>query len=116
MGVTKTRIEIDSDLKKRLDNIKDKHHIWGRGHSKTVRYLASYYEQHKPLLELKNEINGRIADFLRDLNGNIETALTKAMLTATQKTFATIFKMAESTNQPVPGSRAAPGCTKRDDK
>lgn len=107
------RIEIDDQLAKLLDQIKEgEPSIYGRGHVDTVGFLANYYLTHKPLEELVTKIESNIARFLGDLDITLEEALDRVILKSVARTVAGILKAADE-KQPVedprPAESSAPG-------
>jgi len=77
---TAMRIEVDKELSKLLDEIKSKElTISGRGHVETVRFLANYYAQHKPLQELRNQVYMETLKFLNDLDSSLEQSLERVL-------------------------------------
>lgn len=72
------RIELDSGLAKTLNAIKKKEpSVYGRGHVQTVRFLATYYERHKPLEKLLEDLELNLTHFLENLDPNIEASLER---------------------------------------
>jgi hypothetical protein len=73
------RIEVDNDLAAALDSIKGEDHlISGRGHADTVRFLANYYRQHKPIEELVKSGQSLFETFLLDFDDKVAEALRRA--------------------------------------
>jgi sulfur relay (sulfurtransferase) DsrC/TusE family protein len=102
------RIEIDSGLEKLLGDVKKKEpSIYGRGHVETVRFLANYYLQHKPLEVLREEIRTNVTNALDDLEGNIERSLQKVFPKALAQTISNILTLSKDGNQPEERSAAA---------
>jgi sulfur relay (sulfurtransferase) DsrC/TusE family protein len=102
------RIEIDKGLAKLLDDVKKKElSIYGRGHVETVRFLANYYLQHKPLEVLREEIRNNVTNALSDLEGNLEQALEKVFPRAMAKAVTNILTLSKDGNQPEDRSAVA---------
>lgn len=90
------RIEIDHNLEKTLDEIKNKERsIYGRGHTDTVRFLVRYYETHKGIQELEREIKQRVSEFLSGLDKNLEASLEKVILRALGRVIQIILSQAD---------------------
>jgi len=86
------RLEIDEGLAKLLAKIKDKEpSIYGRGHAETVRFLATYYEHHKPLEELLAQVRGSMQMFLSNLDVNLEKALERVLPKAAGRAIANLL-------------------------
>jgi hypothetical protein len=102
------RIEVDSGLEKLLAQVKEKElGIYGRGHVETVRFLANYYLQHKPLEVLRGEIAANIGEFLTDLESNLEQSLEKTFPKVLARSISNILTLAKDGNQPEERSAAA---------
>jgi sulfur relay (sulfurtransferase) DsrC/TusE family protein len=102
------RIEIDKGLEKLLDQVKEKElGIYGRGHVETVRFLANYYLQHKPLEVLRQEIGAEVTNALDDLEGNLERSLQKVFPKALAQTISNILTLAKDENPPEDRSAAS---------
>ena len=66
------RIEIDQELEKKLDAIKNKKYLGGKGHTETIRFLIAHHEQTQSiehLLEIK----------LNSINQSVESAVFKGI-------------------------------------
>jgi len=102
------RIEIDKGLAKLLDHVKEKElSIYGRGHVETVRFLANYYEHHKPLEKLQEDLELNLTHFLENLNTNIERSLEKVFPKALAQAISNILTLSKDGNQPEERSAAA---------
>lgn len=95
------RIEIDKGLAQLLDRIKQKElSIYGRGHVETVRFLANYYEHHKPLEKLQEDLELNLTHFLENLNTNIEHSLEKVFPKALAQAIANILTFSKDVKEP----------------
>jgi hypothetical protein len=95
------RIEIDKGLAKLLDGIKAKEpSIYGRGHVETVRFLATYYEHHKPLQQLQEDLELNLTHFLENLNANVERSLETVFPKALAQTISNILTLSKDEKQP----------------
>ena len=102
------RIEIDKGLAKLLDGVKAKEpSIYGRGHVETVRFLATYYEHHKPLQQLQEDLELNLTHFLENLNANVERSLEIVFPKALSQTINNILTLSKDAKQPEDRSAAA---------
>lgn len=65
------RIEVDQELEKKLDNVKTKKWISGKGHTETIRFLLEHYEQTQSVEKL-------IDQKLSNIEKTIEQGIFKA--------------------------------------
>lgn len=101
------RIEVDPELAKVLDEIKQKEYaIYGRGHTETVRFLANYYQNHKPLEKLLSEFQQLIKDLPNMITEDIDHSLDLVFLKAMSRVLQTLMTMADR-NHPVARSPGA---------
>lgn len=108
------RIEIDKGLAKLLDDVKAKEpSIYGRGHVETVRFLATYYEHHKPLQKLNEDLELNLTHFLENLNGNIERSLENVFPKALAQALTNILTLHKDANKPESQAAAAPVQSRR---
>lgn len=99
------RLEVDRELGKILDEIKKKEHsIYGRGHVETVRFLAKYYDQHKPLQQLTEDLEINLTHFLENLNPNIERSLDVVFRKALSNVISNVLVESDSGNIADPSS------------
>lgn len=90
------RLEIDEGLAKLLAKIKDKEpSIYGRGHAETVRFLATYYEHHKPLEELLREFQRLQTEFYTNFGITLQHGLEKALPKAAANALSNLFRDAQ---------------------
>ena len=54
------RIEVDEDLEKKLDAIKNKKYMGGKGHTETLRFLLDHYEQTQSIEKVLDQRLGNI--------------------------------------------------------
>jgi len=64
------RIEVDQDIEKKLDAVKNQKWISGKGHIETIRFLLEHYEQTQSIEKLLNQK-------LSTIDGTIEQAIFK---------------------------------------
>lgn len=103
------RIEIDKGLAQLLDRIKEKERsIYGRGHVETVRFLVNYYEHHKPLQQLQEDLELNLTHFLENLNANVERSLETVFPKALAQTISNILTLSKDAKQPEEETAAAP--------
>jgi hypothetical protein len=113
------RIEIDERLELALDEIKVKERTIAssNGHSDTVRFLANYYEQHKPIERLAESIKSFCGAFLFDLENQIEKGIERAIPKTAARVITNLLtadaqpppKDAEQPPRPGDPAAAAPG-------
>jgi hypothetical protein len=60
------RIDVDEQLEKELNQIKNTTWIRGRGHTETVRYLVRFYQQNKKIEKIIEEKMGSIQETLEN--------------------------------------------------
>jgi hypothetical protein len=102
------RIEVDKELEKLLGQIKVREPvIYGRGHVETVRFLANYYKQHKPLQELSEDLKLDLTHFLEDFNMNLERSLENVIPKALASTLMRILAFSEDAKQTLERSPGA---------
>lgn len=65
------RIDVDQDLEKELDKIKQQRWISGKGHTETVRYLVNHYKQY-------GSIENLVEQKLSEIQGIIESSILGA--------------------------------------
>lgn len=103
------RIEVDKQLAKLLDAVKAKEpSVYGRGHVETIRFLANYYEQHKPLQKLTEELKTNITNFLDALDGKIEQSLERVFPKAMAQTITNILTIGAKRDAELPRGRVDP--------
>lgn len=108
------RIEVDRELAKLLDQVKMKEPtIYGRGHVETVRFLANYYVQHKPLQKLIEDLELNFTRFLENLNPNLERSLERVIPKALATTLTRILTIGGDAEETVKGPGPAAGRRQR---
>ena len=71
------RIELPDQMLERLEKIKRTHHIWGKGHTDTVRYLLDYYDEHEAVEKVLDQ---RLAGIERIIESGMRKALRNVIV------------------------------------
>jgi hypothetical protein len=61
-----SRIEVDEQLEKDLDQIKSEKCLYGKGHTSTIRHLVNHYKQHKEVSEVLHRELSRIPEQMKE--------------------------------------------------
>jgi len=94
------RIEINDDLGELLDVIKDKEKtIYGRGHAETVRFLANYYQTHKPVQLLFEGVLSKIQCVLDETESRIPAAIERSFRKTLAQAITNLLTLTDG-NQP----------------
>ena len=75
------RIELPQQTEERLDKVKRAHHILGKGHADTVRFLLDFHERHKAVEKVLDE---RLVE--------VETLIERGMLKALRTIVLNVLK------------------------